>query len=104
MPPPTYTLTILYPAGTTFNMPYYLSTHMPLAEKHWKPYGAQSWKVVQLPHDAPYCVQATVKWGSREEFLKALAGPEVEEIKGDVKNFSDREPIMLVGEVVGSSS
>ncbi|KAK4497178.1 hypothetical protein PRZ48_011628 [Zasmidium cellare] len=97
------TMTVLYPSGGTFNMPYYLSTHMPLAEKHWKPYGAKSWKVVKLGDDAPYAVQATIEWGSMEQFLKAAQGPEIKEIQGDVKNFSDKEPVVVFGEVVGKS-
>ena len=76
---------------------------MPLVESKWKSYGLKSWKVIQFKEDAPYCVQATLEWGSMDEFNKAASGPETPEVLGDVPNFSDKEPILMPGDVTGTS-
>jgi hypothetical protein len=39
--------TILYPRKANFNMEYYLASHMPLAWKHWTPYGLKKYTVTQ---------------------------------------------------------
>ena len=97
------TVTVLYPKGVKFNMDYYMSTHMPLVQKNWQSYGLQSWKVLEFGDDAPYKVQATLEWGSMDDFKKASSGPETKDVLGDVPNFADKEPILMPGEVVGTS-
>jgi len=97
------TVTVLYPQGVKFNMDYYMSTHMPLVGNKWTSYGLQSWKVLQFGDDAPYKVQATLEWDSMESFQKAASGPEVKDVMGDVPNFSDKDPVLMPGEVVGTS-
>ncbi|KXL46024.1 hypothetical protein M433DRAFT_174062 [Acidomyces richmondensis BFW] len=97
------TVTVLYPQGTKFNMDYYLSTHMPLVQKRWGPVGLKSWKVLKFADDAPHCVQATLEWGSMDEFKAAAGGEHTSEIMGDVKNFSDKDPVLMPGEVVATS-
>lgn len=84
-------------------MDYYLSTHMPLVQKAWQPYGLKSWKVVQFPADAAYCVQATLEWGGLGEFQKAAGSESTKEVMGDVPNFSDKDPILISGDEVGTS-
>ena len=84
-------------------MSYYMSTHMPLVQKNWSAYGLKSWKVLQFPADAPYCVQATLEWGSIDEFQKAATSESAKEVLGDVKNFSDKDPVLFSGEAVGTS-
>lgn len=103
MPSSAATSTVLYPKGTNFNMSYYLSTHMPLVASKWGPYGLQSWRVVQMGAEVQFCVQASLEWESVECMQKALQGPETQEVMGDVKNFADKEPVFLGGQVVGSS-
>lgn len=70
-------LTVLYPkeGADSFNMDYYLKTHMPLVEKTWKPYGLQSWAVTQMDNDGknPYIVQATIVFKTKEGAEKAYA-------------------------------
>ena len=97
------TATVLYPKGTEFNMDYYMSSHMPMVEKKWSQYGLKSWKVIDFGKDAEYCVQATLEFGSVGDFEKAGAGPEVGEVMGDVKNFSDKNPLIIHGKVQGTS-
>lgn len=96
-------VTVLYPAGAKFDMPYYLNSHMPLVEKRWGPAGLTGYHVLQFNADAPYCVQATLYFKTMEDFKKAAGGEHTAEVMGDVKNFSDKEPVLMPGEVVGSA-
>ncbi|TKA32402.1 hypothetical protein B0A50_01508 [Salinomyces thailandicus] len=97
------TISVLYPAGTNFKMDYYMSTHMPLVQQKWGSYGLKSWKVVQMPSEQPFCVMALLEFDSMASFQKAGAGPEREDVMNDIKNFSDKEPTILTGGMVGSS-
>ena len=85
-----------------------LSTHMPLVEKYWAPYGLTDWKVIEFQPDQngskPYSVQAVMMWKDGESLQRALAGDEAEKVFGDVPNFSNKSPTFLMGTVVGSSS
>ncbi|EXJ59483.1 uncharacterized protein A1O5_12108 [Cladophialophora psammophila CBS 110553] len=101
--------TVLYPAeeGATFDMTYYLKTHMPLVSEKWSQYGLQAWKVIQLlpgpDGSKPYSVAALLTWESADGLSKALKGDEAQTVFGDVPNFSNRSPIFLMGDIVGSS-
>jgi hypothetical protein len=60
-------------------------------------------QVLQFPADAPYCVQATIEWGSMADFKKATEDKAaMDAIMGDVSNFSNTSPKLMTGEVVGS--
>jgi uncharacterized protein (TIGR02118 family) len=76
---------------------------MPLVQKNWGQYGLQSWKVLKFGDDAPYCVQATLEWGSLSDFQKAATSDSAKEVLGDVPNFSDKDPVLMSGDVVGTS-
>ncbi|PPJ58264.1 hypothetical protein CBER1_07311 [Cercospora berteroae] len=97
------TVTVVYPQGAKFNMDYYKSTHMPLVQEKWGKFGLKSWKVLKFPDDAAYTVQATLEWDSISDFQNAATSPEAKEVLGDVPNFSDKEPVILAGEVQFSS-
>ncbi|KAI7544036.1 hypothetical protein KC331_g7042 [Hortaea werneckii] len=97
------TISVLYPAGTKFDLDYYMATHMPLVMNKWSSYGLKSWKVVKMPFDQAFCVMALLEWGSMGEFQKAGEGPEIKDIMADVNNFSDKQPTFLTGELVGQS-
>ena len=77
---------------------------MPLVESKWKQYGLKSWKVLQFEGDTPYGVQATLEWDSMDDYSKAVQAPETKEVLGDVENFSDKGPILMASNVVGTSS
>lgn len=104
-------------------MDYYLSTHMPLVQKNWSPYGLKSWKVchahISIAHtlprpladkakvlkfdeDSPYLVQATLEWGRMDDFKKAAGSDSAKTVMGDVKNFANTSPKLMSGEIVGS--
>jgi uncharacterized protein (TIGR02118 family) len=97
---------VLYPRNkdSTFDMEYYLSTHMPLVEKHWKKQGLRSWKVAQLDDNSPYSVSCIMEWESSEAAKNAFGGDDAKEIMDDVKKFSNEHPIVIQGEIVGRSN
>ncbi|EON63437.1 hypothetical protein W97_02664 [Coniosporium apollinis CBS 100218] len=101
-------ITVLYPqtSDATFDLDYYLSSHMPFVQEKFGPHGMTGYRVAKLVgtatgDESPHSVCCTLEFGSVEEFqnaLKAEAGP----VLGDVKNFSNKDPVLLVGDVVGS--
>jgi len=98
-------VTVLYPnkPDSKFDMDYYLSHHMPLAQNEFGPYGMKGWRVAKLlgsPGDqpAPYSVQATLEFGSADEVGEALKNAG-EKVIGDVSNFTDLQPVLMFGEV-----
>lgn len=97
------TVQVLYPQneGSTFNMDYYKSTHLPLCEKHWRPFGLKSWHVTQLDSAAPYSTSLVLEFESLEGFQKAAADPSIAEIMADVPNYSSEKPVLIAGAVVG---
>ncbi|KAJ4316993.1 hypothetical protein N0V84_007588 [Fusarium piperis] len=95
---------VVYPSGPSFDHDYYLKTHMPLVVESWGPLGLLSWEILNFPADAPYQVQATLKWKSVADFEAAAASPAAEKVFGDIKNFTSAQPVLLKGDVVASQS
>ncbi|KAI0514957.1 hypothetical protein F5B22DRAFT_609164 [Xylaria bambusicola] len=96
---------VVYPAGTKFDMEYYLAHHMPLVQKLWAPFGLKSWKVAKYDSEgAPYVVQAWLEWESKEHSNMGVTSDDGKIVFADVEKFSDKAPIMLTGEQVGSAS
>lgn len=64
----TYSASVLYPktASSTFDMSYYLQTHMPLVQKCWGSMGLKDWQIVEFAPgpdgSQPYSVQAILTW------------------------------------------
>ncbi|KAI9904570.1 hypothetical protein N3K66_001099 [Trichothecium roseum] len=110
----TFKAQVLYPneADTTFDMDYYIQTHMPLVEKSWKPYGLEKWEVVKY-HDfsagageqakATYAVAAFLTWKDKESASKAFGGPEASGVFGDIPNFCNKQPLLVAGDLVSSN-
>ncbi|KAF2653307.1 hypothetical protein K491DRAFT_603087 [Lophiostoma macrostomum CBS 122681] len=96
---------VLYPRkdGSTFDMKYYLATHMPLVQKHWGKLGLTSWRVAQLGDQSPYAVSCIMEWESGEAVANAFKSEGVQEIMADINNFSSEQPVMFQGEIVGQS-
>ncbi|KAK5943589.1 hypothetical protein PMZ80_004597 [Knufia obscura] len=107
----TVEVTVLYPneEDATFNMDYYLSTHMPLVSDKWQKYGLKGWRVVQFqpgPDGAKpqYSTQATLIWDAPEDLQKAMGSEETKEVLGDVPNFSNKQPVFIAGPVLKTAS
>ena len=101
--------TVLYPADAdaTFDLDYYLKTHMPLVAEKWTPYGLKSWSVVKYnpgpDGSKTFSYAALLTFESPESIGKALGSEETKEVLGDVQNFSNKSPSFYTGDVVGSS-
>ncbi|GFF99469.1 hypothetical protein IFM53868_10306 [Aspergillus udagawae] len=89
---------VIYPtsAAPTFNMDYYLNNHIPLVKKRWGPQGLQSCIVTTGAKDAGYHVQAIMVWKDQASFENVTG---LEEVREDVKNFTDVAPYRWVGHV-----
>ena len=87
------TTTILYPAeeGARFDMDYFLTTHMPLAMKHWQQYGLKGYEVTQFHaiggQKPQYCAQCIMKWETPESVEKATLGPEAKDVYVQKSSF-----------------
>ena len=102
---PGATAIVLYPRkeGSPFDKEYYLKTHMPLAMKHWGPHGLKSYAVSELSADGPYSISSVMEFDSQEAVGKAMQDPGTKEIMDDVKNFTNSEPILVHGNIIGTS-
>ncbi|HUF97292.1 MAG TPA: EthD family reductase [Ilumatobacter sp.] len=95
------TVSILYPQsdGTTFDMDYYTSSHMPmLAEALGE--ACQGWGVADvMGNDYHAIAWATV---TSADAFNATMKEHGAKIIGDVPNYTNVAPVMLMGEVVAN--
>jgi uncharacterized protein (TIGR02118 family) len=100
-------INILYLRSTTgtdrFDENYYLSKHLPLAQKSWGPHGLLRWQVAKLADDpeSPYYFQTIMEFESIEAFDKA-AKEHGAAIFEDVPNFTDLKALLIKGSLLGS--
>lgn len=106
--PSSDTLTFLYPndSQARYNMDYLIDKHMPMIQSHWEKSGLTSWAVTNFtpgPEGMPpvYAFAANLVWDKKESLSAALGGGDLEEIMDDVTNFSNKRPLILVGDTVG---
>ena len=106
---PSATITVVYPTASdaTFDIDYYMKTHMPLVADNWKSFGLTGWKVVRYIGTAtgdppPYTVQAELYFSSVEDFQKAATSPSAETVMGDIPNFSNKQALIMIAEDIGT--
>lgn len=95
-------------ADITFDLDYYLKSHMQLVQKTWTRHGLQCWDVVHFNDGPdgvrpPFYVQATLIFKDGAGLQSALADADTAAIFGDVSNFTNKSPIFVAGPVVGKS-
>lgn len=78
---------------------------MPMVMDRLKSHSMTGWRVVKLTSKAdgspaPYSIQCSLELEDEKELQKGL-GTYGSEILGDVPNFSNKEPILMVGDVMG---
>ncbi|HXY92921.1 MAG TPA: EthD family reductase [Acidimicrobiia bacterium] len=94
-------VSILYPRseGTTFDIDYYVSKHMPLVQKELgdtlKGYGVD--EGIGGDHPAPYHCVGYLMFDSVDDFFGGMAG--ATETRNDVANFTDCTPQLQISEV-----
>ena len=103
-------VTVLYPnvADATFDLDYYMKSHMPMVAEQFKPYNFKGYSVLKLvgtpapDQPSPFNIQATLNFSKVEDFQNALKATG-EKVMGDVPNFSNKGPTLMIGEFVGAS-
>jgi len=99
-------VSVAYPAGEgrTFNMDYYLATHIPMFQKRM---GA-AMKSIRVTRGiagaapgspAAFMAMVNATFDSAEAFATAFA-PHAAEIQGDVPNYTNIQPVVQIGEIL----
>lgn len=106
----TFIVSASYPNDddTTFDLKYYLDTHMALISQNWTPYGLQKWNVIEFSSgpdgEKPlYCVAAYMTFKDEASYVAASTCPQAEQMMGDIANFCNKMPVRGFGKAVGSS-
>jgi uncharacterized protein (TIGR02118 family) len=97
---------VCYRHGVRFDEDYYLETHMPLVGGIMGPLGLKKAEVVKIAGAAdgsapPYQLVFTGYFESADALQGAMMSPRMAEVMGDLKNFYDGMPDVMIGEVVG---
>ena len=101
-------ISILYPntAGSRFDVKYYVETHMPLSIKLLSAH--PGFKGVSVERGlggatpgspAPYVAMCHFLFSSIEDFMAAF-GPNAPVLQGDMRNYTDIEPVIQFNEVL----
>jgi uncharacterized protein (TIGR02118 family) len=93
-----FKLTVLYPKndGSTFDMEYYRTKHVPLVNRVLGPERVEIDQVV----DGPYMAVGHFYYPSHEALQAALGGPDVGEAMADVPNYTNVDAQLQISEVV----
>jgi len=98
-------LQVIYPTSddTSFDYDYYNSSHMEIVDKHMGPY-LQSTLVIKGLAGGPNIppgsyVVATLLFADQTAFEAAIAASEP--VMADIPNFTNCQPQILIGEVIG---
>jgi len=98
-------VSVLYPneAGSSFDHDYYLERHMPLVAERLgdalKGYTVERGLAGGAPGEPPaYIAAGHLTFDSVEDFQTSFA-PHTDEIMGDIVNYTDTTPIVLVSEI-----
>ncbi|KAL0931425.1 ethyl tert-butyl ether degradation [Colletotrichum truncatum] len=101
------TVSVLYPnePDAKYDVDYYVNKHMPLAGSTWKDFGVKSWSVIKYAPgpdgtEPKYAFAGVLQWDSLENVKKALAAPETAKVMQDVPNYSNKQPVFLIGDEV----
>ncbi|KAI1638932.1 ethyl tert-butyl ether degradation EthD [Biscogniauxia mediterranea] len=88
-----------------FDNDFYINKHMKHVAEVWGPKGMRSWSVIKPLEDANnMLLQVVITWESMEAWKAAGASPEAKQIFADISKFTNIEPTMVKGEVIGAWS
>jgi uncharacterized protein (TIGR02118 family) len=98
-------LRVCYKSGVRFDEAYYVSKHLPLSAGIMGPYGVKRVEVVKVGANPdgskpPYQFVFSAYFESPGDLQKAMQGPRMGELLGDIPNYYDGTPDVLIGEVV----
>ncbi|KAE9379488.1 hypothetical protein N431DRAFT_460741 [Stipitochalara longipes BDJ] len=99
---PAVVVTFLYPRKgmPNFDKKYYLNHHIPATEVAWRPLGMTNCVVCEIGDDAEFSMSVVTFWKSDDEWEIAKGGKAAQRLAEDVKNFTDVDPVVIVGKVV----
>ena len=91
-------MSVFYPSGdgSTFDMDYYRSTHVPMALKAWGLAEAE----IDKGLNGPYVAGVHFRFESQDAVNAALAAPGTPEVLADVPNFTNITPVIQTSEIV----
>ncbi len=103
------TITVLYENvdDATFDLDYYVGKHMPLVDVKFKPFGIKGWRVLKavgtpFGGKPAYSVICNLEFDTADQFRAAVAA-EGWPVFGDVPNFSNKDPVVVIGDLVEAS-
>ena len=99
---PAAIITCLYPrlANLTFNLPYYLTSHLPLTTQLWSPHGLLNTTVCELTPDSEHAYMVVLEFKDLAGWDAAQNDGESKRLVDDVGNFTNSRPRFVVGRVV----
>nr|WP_299384224.1 EthD family reductase [Allomuricauda sp.] len=98
-------VTILYPSsdGSTFNMDYYATKHMPMVAelmgeslKHWSIDKGISGRTPEEP--LPYMAIGYLYFDQLSDYQESF-GPNAKQIVGDIPNYTNVQPVVQISEI-----
>jgi uncharacterized protein (TIGR02118 family) len=94
-------LRVCYKSGVRFDHDYYVSRHVPLAAEVFGPHGVVHIEVVKVATStAPYQVMFSAYFESDTGLQNAMQSPRMREVLGDIPNYHDGSPDVMIGEAV----
>jgi uncharacterized protein (TIGR02118 family) len=100
-------VSVAYPKTetSTFDLDYYVGTHVPLVNRLWGPLGLRGAQVLRgtgsLGGAPAYELICLLDFASQEAFNEA-AGAHADEVMGDIRNFTNVQPIVQFNEPVAA--
>ena len=96
---------VCYKSGIRFDHAYYASTHTPLVTGVMGPHGLTKVEVVTMGpkpdgSQPPYQVMFSAYFDSPSALQNAMQSPRMAEVLGDIQNYYDGMPDVMIGEVV----
>ena len=99
-------ISVMYPSGSdsTFDLDYYLKSHIPLVEARWREFGLSNVQVLRgtAAGDGgppPYQAIALLTFGSLQNFQQA-GKTHGKEIFADIPKFTNVQPVVQISDVL----
>ena len=98
-------LRVCYKHGVRFDEGYYISTHSPLVNAVMGPHGLKRTEMVRVTPtpggpNPPYQVIFSAYFDTAASLQAAMQDPRIGEVMGDIANFHDGAPDVMIGDVV----
>ena len=98
-------LRVCYKHGARFDEGYYIATHLPLVSAVMGPHGGKGLEMIKVTTTPgapapPYQVIFSAYFDSPAGLQAAMLDSRIGEVMGDIANFHDGVPDVMIGEVV----